>query len=279
MFSSIRSTYKLTRLHSPLISRYQRFSSLLQPLTKKILSGTINGFQFPSARHSTHWKTKRTPYEILGVDRSSTPKEIKMAFYKEAKKHHPDLHTNDPKSKERFQEVAAAYELLSDEQRKRKYDATGFTGDSQAYDARGQHQQHQQQHNSAWNQQHAEDIFNSVQSDVDVIKEALHAYSIEIRDEVNYTVDAVQRGDWHAVYDIAKSHKLLMLGIVVPCILLIRHPPLVLGALRLAWMSGQVVVAVLLQTGNVKLAAELMWKQIVKLSLEKKRRREKCSGR
>lgn len=38
----------------------------------------------------------RSPYEILGVSRTASAKEIKMGFYREAKKHHPDMHPNDP---------------------------------------------------------------------------------------------------------------------------------------------------------------------------------------
>ena len=45
-----------------------------------------------------------------------------MAYYKEAKKCHPDLNPNDAKAKEKFQELSRAYEILSDEKKKRAYD-------------------------------------------------------------------------------------------------------------------------------------------------------------
>lgn len=53
---------------------------------------------------------------------TSIAKEIKLAYYKEAKKCHPDLNPNDAKAKEKFQELSKAYEILSDEKKKRAYD-------------------------------------------------------------------------------------------------------------------------------------------------------------
>ncbi len=52
----------------------------------------------------------------------SAAKEIKLAYYKEAKKCHPDLNPNDAKAKQKFQELSQAYEILSDEKEKRAYD-------------------------------------------------------------------------------------------------------------------------------------------------------------
>eukprot|EP00981_Chlorochromonas_danica_P007591 scaffold1818_cov214-Ochromonas_danica.AAC.2 len=195
-----------------------------------------------------------------------------MAFYREAKKHHPDLHPNDPRAKEHFQEIAAAYEILSDEKKRRMYDSTGYTGSSSSSSSSSGYSQQQQQ-------QHAEDIFNSVAADFDIIREALSNYTEELRDEMNYVVDCVQRGDWGEVWEVAKHHKVLILGVVVPSFLLLRYPPLVLGVLRLAWMGGQVVVAFLLYTGQFDLAARMLWKLIVNLSREKQKREDQDKTR
>lgn len=74
------------------------------------------------------WSSRRSPYEVLGVTRSASPKDIKIAYFREAKKSHPDLHPGDAAATRRFQEVSAAYELLSDPKRKAMFDATGWAG-------------------------------------------------------------------------------------------------------------------------------------------------------
>ncbi len=63
----------------------------------------------------------RDPYDILGVTRSASAAEIKKAYRKLAKKYHPDT-SSDPKAKERFSEATAAYDLLSDTDKRGKFD-------------------------------------------------------------------------------------------------------------------------------------------------------------
>jgi DnaJ-class molecular chaperone len=64
-------------------------------------------------------------YAILGVPRTATQKEIKAAFRKLARKHHPDLNQNEPSAERRFKEVNEANEVLSDPEKRRKYDELG----------------------------------------------------------------------------------------------------------------------------------------------------------
>ncbi len=70
----------------------------------------------------------RDPYEILGVDRSADEAEIKKAFRRLARELHPDVNTSDPAAEEKFKEAAEAYEILSDAERRRTYDAFGYDG-------------------------------------------------------------------------------------------------------------------------------------------------------
>lgn len=70
---------------------------------------------------------RRDYYEILGVDRNAGPDEIKKAFRKLAKEHHPDRNHQDG-SAERFKEVNEAYEVLSDEGKRDAYDRFGHAG-------------------------------------------------------------------------------------------------------------------------------------------------------
>jgi DnaJ-class molecular chaperone len=65
----------------------------------------------------------KDPYETLGVVRTATDKEIKDAFKKLARKHHPDLHPGDPESERRFKEISAANDLLKDPEKRRRFDA------------------------------------------------------------------------------------------------------------------------------------------------------------
>ena len=64
----------------------------------------------------------RNPYDVLGVAKTASSKEIKAAFRKAAKQHHPDQNPNDPKAKDRFAAVNQAYEILGDEKRRGEFD-------------------------------------------------------------------------------------------------------------------------------------------------------------
>lgn len=71
---------------------------------------------------------KRDYYEVLGLDRSATDDQIKKAYRQQAKKYHPDLNPGDKGAEEKFKEVNEAYEVLSDSDKKAKYDQFGHAG-------------------------------------------------------------------------------------------------------------------------------------------------------
>lgn len=71
---------------------------------------------------------KRDFYEILGVEKTASAQEIKKAYRKVAMKYHPDRNPDDAEAENRFKEAAEAYEVLSDEQKKARYDRFGHAG-------------------------------------------------------------------------------------------------------------------------------------------------------
>jgi len=64
----------------------------------------------------------RDPYSVLGVAKTAKPEEIKSAFRKLAKKHHPDQNQDDPKEQERFAEINQAYEIVGDKDKRGQFD-------------------------------------------------------------------------------------------------------------------------------------------------------------
>ena len=71
---------------------------------------------------------KRDYYEVLGVSKGASDDEIKKAYRKMAKEYHPDLHPGDKEAEAKFKEVGEAYEVLSDAQKKSRYDQFGHAG-------------------------------------------------------------------------------------------------------------------------------------------------------
>ena len=71
---------------------------------------------------------KRDYYEVLGVSKGASEDEIKKAYRQSAKKYHPDLHPGDKECEEKFKEVNEAYEVLSDKDKKARYDQYGHAG-------------------------------------------------------------------------------------------------------------------------------------------------------
>lgn len=67
-------------------------------------------------------------YKILGIDKNADQKEIKKAYRKLAKKYHPDLNSGDKNAQEKFKDINEAYEVLGDEQKRKKYDMFGGRG-------------------------------------------------------------------------------------------------------------------------------------------------------
>ena len=72
--------------------------------------------------------TTRDYYEVLGVERNTSPEEIKKAYRKVALKYHPDKNPNNKAAEDKFKEAAEAYEVLGNPKKRQQYDRFGHSG-------------------------------------------------------------------------------------------------------------------------------------------------------
>lgn len=235
------------------------------------------------------WGANKSPYEILQVPKNATQKEIKMAYFKQAKQHHPDMHPHDQdNAKKRFQVISSAYELLSDTSKRASYDSDvkasrwnnktrGATGTNDWRDT-SYANQHQYQHNPhSWQYRtssqndyyYSQRVWATVQQDMDVIKEMVQIYKEEIAEDIDYALEVLSRGEFKALVGVLSDNKLLLGTIVLPTIAILRFPFLIVPTLavllRLANTVGKMysVLIVLLASFFESQAGRQAWRLLV----------------
>ena len=86
---------------------------------------------------SSQHKMKRDYYEILGVAKNAAAEDIKKAYRKLALQHHPDRNPNDKAAEDKFKEAAEAYDVLSNDEKRARYDRFGHQGAAGGYGGQG----------------------------------------------------------------------------------------------------------------------------------------------
>ncbi|XP_076039762.1 dnaJ homolog l(2)tid, mitochondrial isoform X2 [Oratosquilla oratoria] len=117
----------LLRIHTPVLATCSFISPKLGRYRTQILLSKIGKPLHASQFHTSASVLGRDYYEVLGIPRNASQKDIKKAYYKLAKQHHPDVNKNDPSAQKKFTEVSEAYEVLGDEEKRQQYDTMGRT--------------------------------------------------------------------------------------------------------------------------------------------------------
>uniref|UniRef100_A0A023FLF6 DnaJ homolog l(2)tid, mitochondrial n=1 Tax=Amblyomma cajennense TaxID=34607 RepID=A0A023FLF6_AMBCJ len=126
MYASLRVTAHLAR-YCVVCSK---FNGVLPRIASCEIGNASNCLVAGPRRRQFHVSSsllKKDYYDVLGVPRNASQKDIKKAYYQLAKKYHPDTNRGDPEAAKKFQEVSEAYEVLSDDGKRQQYDSWGST--------------------------------------------------------------------------------------------------------------------------------------------------------
>ena len=172
----------------------------------------------------------RDPYTVLNVKRDATAAEIKAAYFKIAKRHHPDVNKSADAPRV-FREAAEAYEVLRDASSRRAYDASGARAGAGAQQQQ-QQQWQQQQYQQRRPQDSAQATFQSVWRELGMAD--IDDYIDRVKYELGAAMGALTKhGDSGPAWTFAKEHRGLVIGTLLPAFLLLRVPALMPLALRL----------------------------------------------
>lgn len=264
------------------ISSYQKLlnysTCIIQFYPYPLLDKAMD-YRYLSSKRGDSGKYKfLCPYDVLNVSKSATQKEIKLAYFKEAKKSHPDLNPNDSQAKLKFQVIADAYSILSNASKKREYDTFGRVQGYSNFGKNSKNTTYQQYtgQNGDYNDnfhENAEEIFKTVQEDVDIIREAFQEYVEDLKAEMSYAMDSAARGDWVEVWNLAKAYKGLFVGVVLSALFFLRFPALIAVVMRLTVFGSQILFMGLVNSGNLTVTVNWLWRRVVALALEKRKRR------
>ncbi|XP_044748624.1 protein tumorous imaginal discs, mitochondrial isoform X2 [Coccinella septempunctata] len=123
--------FKKESVQSLHICRTCSKSTLVSPYLTSFRNSVLPQFEVSKYRsfHTSFSLNAKDYYKILGVSQNANNAEIKKAYYKLAKKYHPDVNKDDPSAASKFQEVSEAYEILGDETKRKQFDQWGATAE------------------------------------------------------------------------------------------------------------------------------------------------------
>jgi hypothetical protein len=174
--------------------------------TTKLCNNTKHFFTSPRIRDY---------YKTLGVPKTSTKREIKLAYLQLAKETHPDVNPGDVNAQERFQKIAEAYTVLSDDNQRQQYDSYGVTED----------QQRRNPYASGFTPPpnvNPYDVFKQAFEDVG-LQELINNVELT-KEEAMFAINAAGKGDWEPAKTFVSENKVLMVGVMAPLIVLVRFP-------------------------------------------------------
>ena len=231
-----KNSYRQYNYHS-ILGEFSRFSLNIQNHASPALSLPFRTFWSSTSRPD--------PYAVLGVPRTATNQEIKIAYFREAKKWHPDLNPGNPEATEKFQQLSAAYDEIRNPSAHKSY--------SESYSATD-----------------AKETFNGVWEDIDVIRDAVSLYGNDVKEEIEVVIAAARNGEWNRVWQSAKENKGLLLGVLLPVAVIFRFPALVFLALRTLASVVPILAIPLIRTGHFEVYSRWLWGRIVERAKHKK---------
>eukprot|EP00035_Acanthoeca_spectabilis_P033582 m.24428 g.24428 ORF g.24428 m.24428 type:complete len:375 (+) comp6074_c0_seq2:227-1351(+) len=166
-------------------------------------------------------RARRDAYEILGVDRSATDKEIKLAYLQAARQVHPDVN-DSPEATVEFQEISDAYEAINTSQKRARYSFDPNSDSSSGHSGGGA---------PFTSSVDPEAVFNTVLHDLGVGSEIVKHYLHDLQDDMEEVSDAVKRGEYGPLADFVNRRKGLFVATLLPLLVVLRMPGLALGAL------------------------------------------------
>jgi len=94
-----------------------------------------------------------------------------------------------------------------------------------------------------------------------------------LKAELTYAMDCAAKGEWGEVWNLAKAYRGLFIGVIFPALVFLRFPALIAVGMRLAVLGSQLLFMGLVNSGNFEVAVKWLWRRVVALALEKRKRK------